>query len=108
MDNNFRVTWDPPDTGLYDGYIVRYTPDNGQVESGIELPKDETSLLFPGLTPNTPYNVMVHTFVGYNGNKEISAPAQVTETTGENSLYYFKFAGMSTLYLSGCYNKTCS
>ncbi|XP_072046440.1 tenascin-R-like [Amphiura filiformis] len=82
MHNNLRVVWEAPDTGSFDGYIIEYDPDNGQIESGTELPKDQTSITLTGLTPNIEYTVRVRTFVGYNGNMRTSSASATTVSTG--------------------------
>ena len=83
QDTSLRATWDAPITGYYGGFVIEYDPSNGQLPELVEVPKDQKAITFPGLTPNTLYTVSVRSYMGYNGNKRISAKVEESQLTGQ-------------------------
>eukprot|EP00057_Strongylocentrotus_purpuratus_P015307 XP_011669781.1 PREDICTED: uncharacterized protein LOC105440889 [Strongylocentrotus purpuratus] len=79
---SIRLLWRAPSVGLYQGYLVSYSPANGDQSSPIELGPDEEELTITGLQFNQMYNVSIRSIMGQEGTYVESDPAFDMVTTG--------------------------
>ncbi|XP_030843598.1 fibronectin isoform X2 [Strongylocentrotus purpuratus] len=80
---SIRLLWRAPSVGLYRGYLVSYSPADGDQSSPIELGPDEEQLTITGLQFNQMYNVSIRSIMGQEGTYVESDPAFEMVTTGE-------------------------
>ncbi|XP_041453180.1 uncharacterized protein LOC121406223 [Lytechinus variegatus] len=79
---SIRLLWRAPPTGLYWGYLVWYTPSDGDQSSPIELGQDEEELTITGLAFDQMYNVSIRSFAGRGGSYRESDPVMDMVSTG--------------------------
>lgn len=83
---SIRLLWRAP-SGLYRGYLVSYSPADGDQSSPIELGADEEELTITGLQFDQMYNVSIRSIMGKEGTYVESDPAFKMVTTGTCSVH---------------------
>ncbi|XP_072046563.1 uncharacterized protein [Amphiura filiformis] len=80
--SSINLSWNNPIQGLHDGFIVNYSPPDGQTQNGEIVPQGATSFSFIGLSPAVTYDLCVSTFSGPDdATRKISDPVCHEETT---------------------------
>ena len=88
---SIRLLWRAPSVGLYRGYLVSYSPADGDQSSPIELGPDEEELTITGLQFNQMYNVSIRSIMGKEGTYVESDPEFAMVTTGTCSVHLALF-----------------
>ncbi|XP_033101451.1 tenascin-X-like [Anneissia japonica] len=79
-DASIRVEWESPSGDNYDGFLITYTPDNGQLSSTVFVLRDLRTILLSGLISSEEYTISLVT-VREGATTEKSNELTVKETT---------------------------